>query len=156
MLISANSLFLIFGGWVYKTRMVGIFCHDFLTFLTLCSFIVTWRYRYRDQGKLAAMSIMPSRLKSTTQYQMDWTYQDDAAYIHKMLIWQGVLFIIFICTGNLGCFKIFNSNDIRDSQVTDSFRNTGAKVQYQRPGPENYEEQKEVDEGQNEKLISNK
>jgi len=132
-LMSTNSLFLMFGGWVYKTRMIGMFCHDFLTFLVLISFIVTWRYRYRDQGKLAAMSNMPSHLKSETQYDMTWTYKEDAEFIHKILIWQGVCFLVFLCTGNLGCFKIFNGNNVRDSQVTSSFKNSNVKVRYNEP-----------------------
>jgi len=127
-LMAINSLFLIFGGWVYRTRMIGIFCHDFLTLMALCSFIVTWRYRYRDQGKLAAMSTMPSHLKSETEYDLTWTYQDDAKFIHTILIWQGVAIVLFICTGNLGCFKLMNKTDYRDSQVGGSFRNSTLKV----------------------------
>ena len=83
--------------------------------MALCSFIVTWRYRYRDQGKLAAMSTMPSHLKSETQYDLTWTYQDDASFIHTILIWQGVAIIFFIFTGNIGCFKFMNKTDYRDS-----------------------------------------
>ena len=116
-LLAANAILLVLGGWIYRARMLGLFCHNFLNVFLLASLITTHRYRYRDQGKLAALSTMPSRTISTTEYDPNWTYQNDADWIEKFWVLQLVTFILCIVTSNLGCFKFCNRTDIRDSQV---------------------------------------
>ena len=47
----------------------------------------------------------------------DRTYMDDAAFIEKMFTFQLIALIVCFATANLGCFKICNRNDLRDSQL---------------------------------------
>ena len=72
--MATNALLIMAGSWIYRCRMIGIFCHHFLTIFLLASVVVTYRYRYREQGQLAAMSLMPSQTSSTTAYDPNWTY----------------------------------------------------------------------------------
>lgn len=69
-----NAVLLVLGGWFYKPRMIGMFCHLFLMIFALASLIVTHKYRYRDQGKLAALSTSPSRINSAGEFDPVWTY----------------------------------------------------------------------------------
>ena len=84
--MAINALLLMAGGWIYRCRMIGIFCHHFLTIFLLASVVVTYRYRYREFGQLAAMSLMPSQTTSTTAYDQNWTYADDAKFIEKFFV----------------------------------------------------------------------
>lgn len=81
-LMGINAGLIMLGGWFYKPRMVGMFCHHFLLIFNLASLIVTHKFRNRDQGKLAAMSTFPSHEDNDT-----WTYQDDASFIDKIWVW---------------------------------------------------------------------
>lgn len=126
-LMGINAGLLILGGWFYKPRMVGIFCHHFLLIFNLAALIVTHKFRNRDQGKLAAISLMPSKTLSDTEYDTNWTYQDDAEFIDKIWVWQLVTFFLCLITSNFGCFKMCNRTDLRDSQ----FRSTIAEQQHQ-------------------------
>ena len=47
-LTGINAALIVLGGWFYKPRMIGMFCHSFLTIFALASLIVTHMYRYRD------------------------------------------------------------------------------------------------------------
>lgn len=47
-LAGINGVLLVLGGFFYKPRMVGMFCHWFLAIFDLASLIVTHKYRYRD------------------------------------------------------------------------------------------------------------
>ena len=47
----------------------------------------------------------------------DRTYMDDAAFIENMFIFQLVVLIVCFVSANFGCFKWFNNNDLRDSQL---------------------------------------
>lgn len=116
-LMGINAGLIVLGGWFYKPRMVGMFCHHFLLIFNLASLIVTHKFRNRDQGKLAAMSIMPSKTISDTEYDATWTYQDDANFIDKIWVWQLVTFFLCLITSNFGCFKVWNRTDLRDSQL---------------------------------------
>ena len=122
--MAVNGLLLVLGGWIYRCRMIGIFCHHFLTIFLLASVIVTYRYRNREQGQLAALSLMPSKTSSDTEYDMGWTYADDANFIDKFFIFEIITLIVCLMTSNFGCFKIGNRNDLRDSQVTSSMKNS--------------------------------
>ena len=73
-LMTVNAVMLVLGGWFYKTRMIGMCCHHLLLLVNLTSLVVTHKYRYRDQGKLAALSTMPSKTLSDTEYDANWTY----------------------------------------------------------------------------------
>jgi len=115
------------GGWVYRTRMLGIFCHHFLTIFLLASVIVTYKYRNREQGQLAALSLMPSKTSSDTAYDETWTYTDDAKFIDNFFIFQLITLFVCLITSNFGCCKIGNSENVRDSQVTASMRNSNAQ-----------------------------
>lgn len=117
LLLAANAILLLLGGWYYKTRIIGIFCHYFLLILTLAALVVTHKFRYREQGQLAAMSTMPSRTLNSTLYDVNWTYQDDANFIEKIWVWELVTFFICLVTASFGCFKVWNRTDVRDSQV---------------------------------------
>lgn len=86
-LLACNAVLLVLGGWFYQPRAIGMFCHSFLTLINLVAVIITYRFRFRDQGKLAAMSTMPSRTDGDNAYDLSWTYQDDAKYIEKIFIW---------------------------------------------------------------------
>mmetsp|Transcript_35027 Transcript_35027/g.42899 ORF Transcript_35027/g.42899 Transcript_35027/m.42899 type:complete len:229 (-) Transcript_35027:440-1126(-) len=97
-LAAINGVLLILGGWFYKPRMVGMFCHVFLMIFDLASLIITHKFRYRDQGKLAALSNLPSRAKSDSEFDSDWTYKNDAEFIDKIWLWQLVLFIFCFIT----------------------------------------------------------
>ena len=121
-----NAVLLVLGGWFYKPRMVGMFCHSFLMIFDLASLIVTHKYRYRDQGKLAALSTQLSHSDDGETFSGDRTYIDDAAFIDKIWVWQLILFIVCLLTTNIGCFKCCTRSDIRDSQV----RSTMASQQY--------------------------
>ena len=66
--MAINAILLVLGGWIYRSRMIGIFCHHFLTIFLLASVIVTYRYRHREQGQLAALSLALSKTTSTTAY----------------------------------------------------------------------------------------
>ena len=106
--------------------MIGLFCHHFLLIFNLASVIVTFEFRYRDQGKLAALSPMPSRTLNDTMYDENWTYADDADYIDKIFIWQCITLCLCLITSNFGCSKMFNSrHSVKDSQVTSSMVNSG-------------------------------
>ena len=96
-----------------------MFCHHFLMIFDLASLIVTHKYRYRDQGKLAALSIASSRVSSDKTFDADWTYADDANFIDKIWVWQLAIFIISFFVVNIGCFRCCNKSDedMRDSQV---------------------------------------
>ena len=115
--ITVNALLQVFGAWFYKPRMIGLFCHHFLLIFNLASLIVTKMFLERDQGKLAALSLVPSKATSSTEMDKDWTYKDDADAIQKLWVWQLVTFILCLITSNFGCFKIWNRTDLRDSQV---------------------------------------
>ena len=82
-----NGVLLTLGGFFYKPRMVGMFCHHFLMIFDLASLIVTHKYRYRDQGKLAAMSLRLSHSDNGSEFSGDTTYVDDAAFIDKIWTW---------------------------------------------------------------------
>ena len=116
-----NAVLLVLGGFFYKPRMVGMFCHHFLMIFDLASLITTHKYRYRDQGKLAAMSTQLSHSDSGDDFTGEKTYVDDAAFIDKIWVWQLALFIVCLITSNVGCFKCCTRNDIRDSQVRSSY-----------------------------------
>lgn len=73
-LIGLNAILTVFGAWNYTMRMTSIFCHNFLTIVNIASVIITYRFRYREQGQLAALSTMHSRTISDTQYDLYWTY----------------------------------------------------------------------------------
>ena len=124
-IMSINALLLVAGGWIYRCRMIGIFCHHFLTIFLLASVVVTYRYRYREQGQLAALSLMPSQTSSTTAYDTDRTYADDAAFIEKFFVAELITLILCLVTSNLGCCKFGNNKNMRDSQVTSSMVNSG-------------------------------
>jgi len=127
-LIAINAGLLILGAWFYKPRMIGLFCHHFLLIFNIASVVVTFKFRYRDQGKLAAMSIMPSRPLNDTAFDPDWTYEDDANYIDKIFIWQCITLFLCLITSNFGCSKMFNSKySLKDSQVASSFMNSTTK-----------------------------
>ena len=72
--MAANAILIIFGGFFYHSRMIGVFCHGCLTVFSLISVCLTYKWRYWDQGKLAAMSTMLSRTISTNDYDTTWTY----------------------------------------------------------------------------------
>ena len=57
-LIAVNGFLIILGGWIYRTRMIGIFCHYLLTLFLIASVTVTYKYRYSTMGKMAALSTM--------------------------------------------------------------------------------------------------
>lgn len=122
--MAINALLLVAGGWIYRSRMIGIFCHHFLTIFLLASVVVTYRYRYREQGQLAALSLMPSQTTSTTAYDPNRTYADDAEFIEKFFIGELIALILCLITSNLGCCKFGNKTNIRDSQVTSSMANS--------------------------------
>ena len=92
--MAVNGLLLVLGGWIYRCRMIGIFCHHFLTIFLLASVIVTYRYRNREQGQLAALSLMPSKTSSDTEYDLGWTYADDANFIDKFFIFEIITLIV--------------------------------------------------------------
>lgn len=125
-LMGLNAVLLVLGGWFYKARMVGMFCHHFLLVITIAALVVTHKYRYRDQGVLAAMSTMPSKTLSSTEYDPNWTYQNDAHFIEKIWAWEMVTFFVCLVTANFGCFKIWNRTDVRDSQVRSTLANSAA------------------------------
>lgn len=102
-LMATNALLVVVGGWFYKPRMIGIFCHSCLTLASIISISLSYKFRYQDQGKLAAMSTMPSRTISDTEYDANWTYQDDAKLITKLLWVQVVALVITIFTTSIGC-----------------------------------------------------
>ena len=110
-------MILTFGAWFYKPRMIGLFCHHFLLIFNLASLVVTKMFLERDQGKLAALSLTPSKAHSDTEMDLTWTYSDDSVAIQNLWVWQLVTFILCLATSNFGCFKIWNRTDIRDSQV---------------------------------------
>ena len=58
---------------------------------------------------------MPSRYQDPDTFEPDWTYQDDANFIDKIWVWQLIVLFVTLITTNLGCLKICNRNDIRDS-----------------------------------------
>ena len=81
-LLACNAVLLILGGWFYQPRAISIFCHGFLTIINLVAVIITYRFRFRDQGRLAAMSTLPPNENDPSR-----TYQDDARSIEKIFIW---------------------------------------------------------------------
>ena len=130
-LVSANAVLLVVGGWVYRSRMIGLFCHHFLLIFNITSLVITHKYRNSQWGQLAALSTMPSKTISDFEYDENWTYQDDAHFIDKMWAFQMVTFFLCLCTSNIGCFKIWNRTDIRDSQVRSTFRASNVPDQKQ-------------------------
>jgi len=46
-LAGINAVLLALGGWFYKPRMIGMFCHNFLMIFDLASIIMTHYYRNR-------------------------------------------------------------------------------------------------------------
>ena len=131
--MAINAVLLVLGGWIYRCRMLGIFCHHFLTIFLLASVIVTYRYRHREQGQLAALSLMPSKTTSDTQYDLNWTYADDADFIDKFFICELIALICCLVTSNIGCCKCGNNSNVRDSQVTSSMANSHVPS----PAPDN-------------------
>ena len=137
-LMAANGLLLIIGGFKYPPRMVGMFCHYLLTLFLVASVTVTYKYRYSTMGKMAALSTMSvtnmtslnitlyGMTNPTTKqedlyvYPSDRTYMDDAKFIDNMFVFQLIALIVCFITANLGCFKVCNNNDLRDSQLKSS------------------------------------
>lgn len=107
--MAINAVLLVLGGWIYRCRMLGIFCHHFLTIFLLASVIVTYRYRHREQGQLAALSLMPSKTTSDSSYDLNWTYADDADFIDKFFICELLALICCLVTSNIGCCKCGNN-----------------------------------------------
>ena len=84
-LLAANAILLVVGGFFYRSRMIGVFCHGCLTIFSVISVCMTYKWRYWDMGKLAAMSTFHSRTISDTEYDKNWTYEDDGKLIVKLL-----------------------------------------------------------------------
>ena len=116
-LTAVNAILLVVGGFFYRSRMIGIFCHSCLTLFSLISVIMTYNYRFRDQGKLAAMSTMSSRNITDTEYDPNWTYEDDGKLITKLLWAQGITLILCLLTSNLGCC-VSKKNNLIGSQLS--------------------------------------
>ena len=79
---------------------------------------------------------MPSKTTSDTEYDINWTYADDADFIDKFFMLQLIALFICLVTSNFGCCKCGNSANIRDSQVTASMANSNIgvpKQKYQEP-----------------------
>jgi hypothetical protein len=116
-LMTVNAILLVVGGFFYRSRMIGIFCHSCLTIFSLISVILTYKFRFQDQGKLAAMSTMPSRTISETEYDLTWTYEDDGKLITKLIWAQGITLILCLVTSNLGCC-VSKKNNVIGSQIS--------------------------------------
>lgn len=114
-LTAANAILLVFGSFFYSVRMVGMCCHYCLTGASLISFIISFKFRYQDQGKLAAMSTMPSKTVSTTEYDPNWTYQDDAHLITKLLWAQGVVLVVCLVAASIGCCAPSKKQNMRNT-----------------------------------------
>lgn len=112
-----NGVLLLAGGCVYRTRMVGVFVHALLTIFNIASLVVSWKFRNREFGQLAALSTMPSRTVDDSSYDPDWTYADDAKLIEKLWWCQLVSLIVCLCAANLGCCKSKKANEVLDSIV---------------------------------------
>ena len=78
--MAINGVLLMLGGWFYRCRLLGIFCHHFLSIFLLASIITTYKYRNRTQGELCALSLLPSHIST------DKTYADDADSIDAYFI----------------------------------------------------------------------
>ena len=53
-------------------------------------------------------------------YEGDSPYMDDAKFIDNMFVFQLIALIVCFITANLGCFKVCNNKDLRDSQLKSS------------------------------------
>ena len=71
------------------------------------------------------MSLMPSQTSSTTAYDPDRTYADDAKFIEKFFVAQIFALILCLITSNFGCCKCGNKTNVRDSQVASMANSRG-------------------------------
>ena len=125
LLMAMNGLLIVLGGWFYKPRIVGIFCHWMLTIFLIASVSVTYTYRYSTMGKMAALSTLSvhnmTALNITlaevaqnktgsdlTVFPDERNYTDDAKLIDNMFTFQLIALIVCFLTANIGCFKVCN------------------------------------------------
>lgn len=107
------SLLVVLGSYFYKPRIIGLCLNCVMGLINIFGIAITAYYRFRTQGKLAALSTAPSRpMKVSTDekasgwgYDTSVTYQDDANFIKNMLIVQCVVFVVVCVASNIGCFK---------------------------------------------------
>ena len=64
LLLALNAIILTLGVWFFKARMAGLCLGTLLGCLNLASLVTTGVFRFNTMGKLAALSLTPSKYDS--------------------------------------------------------------------------------------------
>ena len=98
LLISLNSIIGVFGVWYFWPRVIGFVCNCCLTCVLFAAIIVTGVFRYRNQGKLCALSTASTHIDESDNLTDKTTYESDGKQITALFTFELMVFIFF-CVG---------------------------------------------------------
>jgi len=102
LLIAMNMILMIFGAFRFWPRMIGACCNCLLSCIHLAAIITTAVFRFRLQGKLCALSLLPTKIDREMNLSFDRTFETDGQMIIGLWISQLIFFLVFSFGG---CFS---------------------------------------------------